>query len=257
MLKIGVLGASGRVGKILIRLINENENLKLSTVFINKNRLDLDSQVLQTSNMSAFLQACDLCIDFSLPKGSELALETILSEDIKTSLVIATTGLNEHQQNLMKEASKKVKILYATNMSLGIALLNKLAFMASKILGDFDIEISEQHHRYKKDAPSGTALTLANSVAKARNLNLKDVLVEGRSGEIGVRSKDEIGVMSFRGGDVAGRHTVGFYNDGEFVELHHNATSRDTFAIGAIKVALWLNKQEKGRIYSINDSLAI
>ena len=256
-MNIGLLGASGRVGQILIDLITKNENINLSVVFIKNNKINLDKKIIQTNNMNIFLNSCDLVIDFSLPKGTQEALNTILNDKIKTSLVIATTGLNEHQKNLMVEASKISKILYASNMSLGVAVLNKISHIASKALRNFDIEISEQHHRYKKDAPSGTALTLANTVSNARDLELANVLVEGRSGAIGERSKDEIGVMSFRGGDIVGRHTVGFYDDGEFIELNHTATNRSTFAHGAIKVALWLEKQKAGHIYSINDALGL
>jgi 4-hydroxy-tetrahydrodipicolinate reductase len=147
-------------------------------------------------------------------------------------------------------------VLYATNMSLGVALLNKLVYQASAALEGFDIEIVEMHHRHKKDAPSGTALTLAQSAAKARELNLDNVRVSGRDGNIGERGKDEIAVMALRGGDIVGRHTVGFYNDGEFIELNHTATSRNTFSKGAIKAASWIINQEKG-LYSISDCLGL
>jgi len=141
-------------------------------------------------------------------------------------------------------------------MSLGIAVLNRLVEIASKKLRDFDIEIVEMHHRYKKDAPSGTALTLAEHAARARGLELDKVRVSGRNGNIGERNKEEIGVFALRGGDIVGRHTVGFYNDGEFLELNHTATSRDTFAKGAIKAAKWIVSQEAG-FYSIYDCLGI
>ena len=180
----------------------------------------------------------------------------IIGMDTKNPIIKATTGLNDHQKNLMIEASKKAPILYATNMSLGVAILNKLVALVSEKLRDFDIEIVEQHHHFKVDAPSGTALTLAESCAKARNLELKEVMITGRSGHVGARSKDEIGVFAIRGGDVVGRHTVGFYNEGEFLELNHTATSRETFARGAIKVSKWLINQSAG-LYSINDALGI
>ena len=141
-------------------------------------------------------------------------------------------------------------------MSLGVAVLNKLAALASKALKDFDIEIVEQHHRHKVDSPSGTALTLAQNVAKARDLDLDLVRISGRDGIIGARTKDEIAVMSLRGGDIVGRHTLGLYNDGEFLELNHTATSRNTFSKGAIRAAKWLVNQEAG-LYSINDCLGI
>ncbi|EAK0756268.1 4-hydroxy-tetrahydrodipicolinate reductase, partial [Campylobacter coli] len=171
-------------------------------------------------------------------------------------LVIGTTGLDEKTLHLMQNASEVMPVFYATNMSLGVAVLNHLASKASQMLRNFDIEILEMHHRHKKDAPSGTAMTLAQGVAKARNLDLEKVRISGRDGIIGERSKDEIAVMSLRGGDIVGRHTVGFYEEGEFLELNHTATSRATFAKGAIKIAIWLNAQ-KPKMYSINDFLGI
>lgn len=173
-----------------------------------------------------------------------------------TPIVIGTTGLDAHQMNLLKMASESMPILYATNMSLGVALLNKLVHTAAKTLEGFDIEIVEQHHRHKKDAPSGTALTLAHSAAAGRNLDLDAVRVSGREGNIGERSRDEIAVMALRGGDIVGRHTVGFYNDGEFVELHHTATSRNTFSKGAIRAAKWLVGKGNG-LYTIADCLEL
>ncbi|EDM24589.1 4-hydroxy-tetrahydrodipicolinate reductase [Caminibacter mediatlanticus TB-2] len=253
-MKYGIVGATGRVGKLLVKILKE-ENEKIGAVMFNgKQTINFDSDTIITNDAEELLKNCDIAIDFSAPIATENLLEAAIKNP--KPLVIATTGLNEHQKNLMIEASKKCPILYATNMSLGIAILNKLVAMVSEKLRDFDIEITEQHHRYKVDAPSGTALTLAESCAKARGLNLKDVIVTGRSGHVGPRSKDEIGVFAIRGGDVVGRHTVGFYNDGEFLELHHTATSRETFARGAIKVAKWLINQKPG-LYSINDALGL
>jgi 4-hydroxy-tetrahydrodipicolinate reductase len=134
--------------------------------------------------------------------------------------------------------------------------LNEVVSLVSKRLAHFDCEILEQQHKHKIAAPSGTALTLAHRVAKARGLDLDKVRVSGRDGEIGARSKDEIAVMALRGGDIAGRHTVGFYNDGEFLELNHTATSRETFSKGAISVFKWISTQEVG-FYSINDFLGL
>jgi 4-hydroxy-tetrahydrodipicolinate reductase len=164
--------------------------------------------------------------------------------------------LNESQKALLKEASEKMPILYATNMSAGVALLKKLVRMAAEKLPDFDIEIVEQHHRYKKDAPSGTALTLAEYAAKGRGLDLDKVRVRCRDGITGERSKEEIGVFAVRGGDVVGRHTVGFYNDGEFIELNHTATSRETFSKGAVRAVKWLVNQPEG-LYDISDCLGL
>ncbi len=255
MLKVGVFGATGRVGRLLIEDIKSEDNITLSCVHI-YDTLDfsLDPSVLATNDMATFLKDADLVIDFSTPEATQQLLEAALEHP--TPLVIGTTGFNVHQMNLLKEASAKMPILYATNMSLGVALLNKLVHMASATLEGFDIEIVEQHHRYKKDAPSGTALTLAESAATARNLDLDAVRVSGRNGIIGERTSDEIAVMALRGGDIVGRHTVGFYNDGEFIELNHTATSRNTFSKGAIRAAKWLQSQPNG-LYSISDCLEL
>jgi 4-hydroxy-tetrahydrodipicolinate reductase len=254
-IKIGVFGASGRVGKLLIEDLKQTVGMSLSSVYV-RNELDfsIDSSVLITSDMKTFLNSCDAIIDFSLPEACELLLE----EAIKTPkpLVIGTTGLSQHQLNLLKNASELMPVLYATNMSLGVALLNKLVHQASAALEDFDIEIVEMHHKHKKDAPSGTALTLATSAATGRGLDIDNVRISGRDGNIGERTKNEISVMALRGGDIVGRHTVGFYNDGEFIELNHTATSRNTFSKGAIRAAGWLVNQEKG-IYSISDCLGL
>ena len=253
-MKFGIVGATGRVGRLLVKILNE-ENEKIGAVmFQGKQTIEFPSETIITNDAEELLKNVDVVIDFSAPIATQNLLEAALNNP--KPLVIATTGLNDHQKNLMIEAAKKAPVLYATNMSLGIAILNKLVSMVSEKLRDFDIEIVEQHHRYKVDAPSGTALTLAETAAKARGLELKKVMVTGRSGHVGARSKDEIGVFAVRGGDVVGRHTVGFYNEGEFLELNHTATSRETFARGAIKVAKWLVNQEKG-LYSINDALGL
>lgn len=255
MIKVGVFGASGRVGKLLLDDIKTTPNMSVSTVFV-RNELDfaIDPSILVTSDMKSFLHGCDIVIDFSLPD----ACESLLEEAVKTPkpLVIGTTGLNTHQLNLLKQASEIMPVLYATNMSLGVALLNKLVYQAAKTLDGFDIEIVEMHHRHKKDAPSGTALTLSESAAAGRGVDIDKVRVSGRDGNIGERTSDEIAVMALRGGDIVGRHTVGFYNDGEFIELNHTATSRNTFSKGAIRAAGWLIEQESG-LYSISDCLEL
>lgn len=255
MIKVGVFGANGRVGKLIIDDLKESEGVSLSSVFVrNTLNYSVDSSVIVSTDIELFLNSCDIVIDFSLPE----ACETLLEASLKTPkpLVIGTTGLSAHQLNLLKQASENMPILYATNMSLGVALLNKLVYQAAAALEDFDIEIVEMHHKHKKDAPSGTALTLGESAALGRGVDLDKVRVSGRDGNIGERSKDEIAVMALRGGDIVGRHTVGFYNEGEFIELNHTATSRNTFSKGAIRAASWLVDKEAG-LYSISDCLEI
>ena len=243
------------MGEHLIKNVMENEILTLSALHVfDELKVSVPEEVLITNSMKALLEACDVVIDFSAPVATQALCEAALENP--TSLVIATTGFTAHQQNLLTEASKEMSVLYASNMSAGIALLKQLVEQVSATLKDFDIEIVEQHHRHKVDAPSGTALTLGEFAAKGRGLDLDDVRVSGRDGQIGARSKDEIAVMALRGGDIVGRHTVGFYNDGEYLELNHTATSRETFSKGAIRAATWIVSQEPG-LYSINDCLGI
>lgn len=255
MTRVGVFGANGRVGKLIIEDLKTSENISLSSVFVRDSlNFSIDPSVLVSTDIKSFLNGCDIVIDFSLPEACEALLEASLQTP--KPLVIGTTGLSSHQLNLLKQASENMPILYATNMSLGVALLNKLVYQASAALEGFDIEVVEMHHKHKKDAPSGTALTLAESAAAGRDLELDKVRVSGRDGNIGERTKDEIAVMALRGGDIVGRHTVGFYNDGEFIELNHTATSRNTFSKGAIRAASWLVDKKAG-LYSISDCLEI
>ena len=255
MAKVGILGSTGRMGEHLIKNVLETEGLELSVLHVfDELKRAVPETTLVTNDMKTFLENCDVVIDFSAP----IATQNLLEEALKnpTPLVIATTGFNEHQKNLLTEASREMAVLYSSNMSAGIALLKQLVEQVSSTLKDFDIEIVEQHHRYKVDSPSGTALTLGEFAAKGRGLDLDSVRISGRDGQIGARTKDEIAVMALRGGDIVGRHTVGFYNDGEFLELNHTATSRETFSKGAIRAAKWLVNQKSG-IYTINDCLGI
>ncbi len=257
MLKVGILGSTGRVGSLLIDDLSNDSEARVAVVHVfDKLVKNLPTDTIVTNDMKVLFDESDVIIDFSAPAATEALLTEVVENGAKKPLVIATTGFNKHQQNLLLEASKIVPILYATNMSLGVAVLNKLVALASKTLRDFDIEIVEQHHRHKVDSPSGTALTLAEHAASARDLDLDEVRISGRDGQIGARTKDEIAVMALRGGDIVGRHTVGLYNDGEFLELNHTATARNTFSRGAIKVAKWIIGKE-AKLYSINDALGL
>ncbi len=257
MIKIGIVGSTGRVGSLLIDDLENHEQAKLAAVHVfDKLKKQVPKDTVVTNDMKVLLDSSDVIIDFSAPAATEDLLTQVVESKKGKPLVIATTGFSKHQENLLLEASKIVPVLYATNMSLGVAVLNKLVALASKALADFDIEIVEQHHRHKVDSPSGTALTLASHAANARDLNLDEVRISGRDGNIGARTKDEIAVMALRGGDIVGRHTVGLYNDGEFLELNHTATSRNTFSKGAIKAAVWIVGKEP-KLYSINDALGL
>ena len=255
MINIGILGSTGRMGEFLIKNTLEEDGLNLSVLHVyDELKMNIPKGVIITNSIEELLENSDVVIDFSAPSATQELCETAMK--IPRALVIATTGLNIHQQNLIEEASKDMPILYSSNMSAGIAILKKLVESVSATLRDYDIEIVEMHHRHKVDAPSGTALTLAEFAAKGRDLNLDEVRVSGRDGQIGARSKDEIAVMALRGGDIVGRHTVGFYGDGEYLELNHTATSRETFSKGALRGAKWIATQKPG-LYSINDALGL
>jgi 4-hydroxy-tetrahydrodipicolinate reductase len=254
-LRIGIHGSTGRVGKVLIENLKNDKGVKISCLHaIDEFSFAVPQEIKKTNSLDTLFNSSDVIIDFTAPGGTEAVLKYALTNP--KPLVIGTTGLNNEQLALLKQAAQKMPILYSTNMSLGVAVLNRLVELASEKLRDFDIEITEQHHRFKKDAPSGTALTLGEHAARARGLELSKVRVSGRDGIIGQRSKDEIAVLALRGGDIVGRHTVGFYNDGEFVELNHTATSRDTFAKGAIHAAKWIINQPNGQ-YNISDCLGL
>lgn len=251
MLKIGLLGVSGRVGRLLIEEIVSDEHLQLSSVFVHKElNFTLPAQAFVSNDFEVFMKHCDLVVDFSLPIATHALLQT--AQNIPIPIVCGTTGLEQKTFDLMKRVSSSLPILYASNMSMGITVLNGVVAQLSRLLKNANIEISEIHHRYKKDAPSGTAITLAQSCSKARGLELSKVKVCGREGENSKRGEDEIAIMSLRGGDIVGKHTVGFYMDGEYLELTHNATSRLTFVKGAIEAAKWLIEQKNG-FYGMND----
>lgn len=254
MLRVGLVGFSGRMGQLIAQNLSQESELKLSCVFTHQNPSLISQDIFSTNDWNIFLQNCNCVIDFSNHCGTHELLKALLYSP--KPAVIGTTGLQEEDRALLQEASKISPIVYATNTSQGIALLNQLAFLLSQTLQDADIEISEFHHNKKKDSPSGTAMTLAEFCAKGRGLDLQSVRVSGRDGNIGERGKNEIGVMSFRGGDIVGKHTVGFYCEGEYLELTHNATNRNTFAKGAIRALKWVVCQKSG-LYSMQDVLKV
>lgn len=252
MIKIGVFGASGRIGQLLIQEVSSRKNMEIGAVFV---RRELDFSLPKgsfvTNDLCAFIQYCDVVIDFSSKDATNALLHALDSTSSPIPCVIGTTGLDEQDLILMTSCSKRAPILYASNMSLGVTLLRQIVEQIAAKLTHADIEISEIHHRYKKDAPSGTALSLAESCARGRKQPLKEILITDRVSK-GARKDGELSIVSLRGGDVAGRHCVGFYLDGEYLEFTHNATSRLTFAKGALECAVWLvNKPPK--LYDIDE----
>lgn len=206
-------------------------------------------------DLSSVISKTDAVIDFSSHEATPGIVE--LCATSKKAIVIGTTGHSEKEKAEIEKCKSKIAIVLASNFSTGVNTLFWLTRKAAEILGaDFDLEVVEMHHRLKKDAPSGTAKSLAEILADVRKLQLDKAARHGRVGIIGERIHSEIGIHSIRGGDVVGDHTVIFANNGERLELSHKASSRDTFANGALRAALWVVKQKPG-IYDMQDVLGL
>lgn len=206
-------------------------------------------------SLSEALPKCSCTIDFS----SHHFTKELLAESLRLGkgLVIGTTGHTDEELALIKEASKTIPVVFASNFSVGVNTLFWLTRKAAELLGpDFDLEVVEMHHRMKKDSPSGTARTLVEILADVRGLDYDTDCRHGRFGDVGARTPKEIGVHALRGGDVVGDHTVVFANVGERVELTHKASSRDTFAGGAVRAARWLADKPAG-LYDMQDVLGL
>jgi 4-hydroxy-tetrahydrodipicolinate reductase len=197
----------------------------------------------------------DVVIDFTSPGSSLQNLKT--AAESKKAMVIGTTGFSKDDLDTARDMCRDIPVVIAPNMSVGVNLLLKVLKDVARVLGDdYDIEIVEAHHRLKKDAPSGTALKMAQVIAEAVNRNLDEVGVYARKGMIGERTKKEIGIQTVRAGDIVGEHTVLFGGLGERIEITHKASSRDTFARGALKAALWVTEQKPG-LYDMQDVLGL
>ena len=265
-IKVGVIGAGGRMGRMLIEAVQENPQTTLNSAIERQGSSlvgadagevaaigCLDVQIVD--DLKAVINDIDVLIDFSLPDATEQNMQICAAN--KVAMVIGTTGFNEQQEQVLTEASKQIAIVYAGNYSTGVNLSLKLLGMAAKAFGnDADVEVIEAHHKHKIDAPSGTAYMMAEAVAEARGQNLKDVAVYGREGQTGEREAGTIGIHAIRGGEIIGDHTVMFIADGEVVEITHRARARMTFAAGAVRAATWVIKQEVGQ-YNMQDVLGL
>ena len=266
MLKVAVAGIMGRMGATIARLVQEADDLELAGATevegvdaIGKTPSELfgfkDAYFSIESDVSKAVENADVYIDFTSPEASVASAR--VCSDAGVACVIGTTGLTKKQISNLGRASGKVAIVFAPNMSMGINLLKKLVERAAASLGDeYDIEIVEAHHKMKADAPSGTALMLARAAAQARGLDYDSAAVYGREGKTGVRPKDQIGVMTLRGGDIVGDHTVMFAGPGERIELVHRAHTRETFARGALRAARWVVDAEPA-LYGMADVLGL
>ncbi|UZE28435.1 4-hydroxy-tetrahydrodipicolinate reductase [Pseudomonas asplenii] len=265
MRRIAVMGAAGRMGKILIEAVQQQvpvAGLTAAVVRPGSSLVGADAGelaslgrigVLLSDALEKVVEEFDVLIDFTLP---EVMLKNLaFCRKVGKAMVIGTTGLNAEQKQLLVEAGKDIPIVFAANFSVGVNLSLKLLELTARVLGeDADIEIIETHHRHKVDSPSGTAMRMGEVIADTLERDLHKVAVYGREGHVGARARDTIGFATVRGGDVVGDHTVLFATEGERLEITHKASSRMTFAKGAVRAALWLDGKAAG-LYDMQDVL--
>jgi len=263
-IRVGIAGCAGRMGQMLLKLLVTAPGVLVvgGTERKGSHVLGRDLGALTGGeplgitigdNPEPLFEHADVVVDFTSPSAT--AQHATLAARTGTAHVIGTTGLDNDQMGAISRAAQRVPIVLASNMSLGINLLEQVIEEVSRILDtDWDIEIIEMHHRHKVDAPSGTALTLGEAAAKGRGVQLRRVSKRGRDGQTGPRAKGEIGFSAIRGGDVVGDHTVIFAADGERIEVTHKASNREIFARGAVKAVLWAAGKRAG-LYSMKDVL--
>ncbi|OOR99203.1 4-hydroxy-tetrahydrodipicolinate reductase [Haemophilus paracuniculus] len=265
-LKIGIVGAGGRMGRQLILAVQNQAGVQLGAAFERKGSSLVGADagelagigsigVVVSDDLESQKANFDLLIDFTRPEGTLEHLAFCVANH--KPMVIGTTGFDDAGKQAIKAASEKIGIVFASNYSVGVNLVFKLLEKAAKVMGDYcDIEVIEAHHRHKVDAPSGTALSMGEHIAKALGRDLKTHGVFAREGITGERKRDEIGFATIRAGDVVGEHSVWFADEGERVEIAHKASSRMTFANGAVRAAKWLNQKQNG-LFDMTDVLGL
>lgn len=262
-LKIGIVGAGGRMGRNLIQAVHQFEGVELTAAFerAGSSLIGADvGELVGLGNLGVAIKATlaenpnfDLLIDFTRPEGTLEHIAFCVVNHKK--MVIGTTGFDDAGKQAIKVASEKISIVFASNYSVGVNLVFKLLEKAAKVMGDYcDIEVIEAHHRHKVDAPSGTALSMGEHIARTLGRDLKTHGVFERNGIIGERKRDEIGFATIRASDVVGEHSVWFADEGERVEIAHKASSRMTFANGAVRAAKWLESKQTG-LFDMTDVL--
>ncbi|MGB0846869.1 MAG: 4-hydroxy-tetrahydrodipicolinate reductase [Thiolinea sp.] len=266
MTRIAIVGASGRMGKTLIEACAEHDSLEVTvaTEHPHSPLLGADSGALAGVGANGVLLApslnaadgdFDVLIDFTRPEPTLQHLQWCIEHNKK--IVIGTTGFDDEGKAAISAAAEKIGVVFAPNFSIGVNLTLKLLDTAARVLGDsVDIEIIEAHHRHKVDAPSGTAIKMGEVIADALDRDLKTCAVYGREGHTGERERKTIGFETIRAGDIVGEHTVMFADIGERIEITHKASSRMTFAKGAVRAASWLSQQDSG-LYDMPDVLAL
>jgi 4-hydroxy-tetrahydrodipicolinate reductase len=258
-IKVAIAGCGGRMGKVLLDCVAQADDLQLHAALEHKGSPFIGNTVAEgmkiTDDIEGALQGADALIDFTRPEGTMHHLE--ICRKLGVGMVIGTTGLNAQQKAALGAAAQDIGIVFAPNMSVGVNLVFKLLETASRVLSEgYDIEIIEAHHRHKVDAPSGTALGMGEVVARTLGRDLEKCAVYGREGVTGERDPSTIGFATVRGGDIVGDHTVLYAGIGERIEITHKASSRATFAIGALRAARFLKANQAGR-YDMQDVLGL
>lgn len=268
-MNIAILGANGRMGGALLTTVEKDTETNIGAACVRDSSPLVDTHLISVfptatsdsarnmtlSTIADIDESMDVVIDFTLPEALERHL--VMCQEKQLPMVIGTTGLNEQQLTALSDAAKHIPIVFAANYSVGVTLMTTLCRIATRVLSESaDIEIIEAHHRFKRDAPSGTALAIGQAIAEEANRSLETDAIYGREGDTGEREHNTIGFSTIRGGDIIGEHTALFADIGERVEITHKASSRETFAVGAVRAAKWLKGKPAG-LYSMNDVLGL
>lgn len=263
--KIAIAGSSGRMGRVLLEAITQANDMCVAaalevagSAYVGKDAGELigsKNGIVITDDYETALQDCDYVIDFTRPEGTLAHLKVCREAGVK--MIIGTTGFSAEEKEILRAASEDIAIVFAPNMSVGVNVTLRLLEIAARVLNDgYDIEIIEAHHRHKIDAPSGTALCMGEVIAEALGRDLKKVAVYGREGVTGERDDTTIGFSTIRAGDIVGEHTAMFAGSGERVEIVHKASSRMTFAMGALRAVRFLQDKPNG-LFDMQDVLGL
>lgn len=265
-INVGIAGCMGRMGRNLVRAVHLNKDLNFIGGFESSNDknigkkigsiLDLKINRTVSKEKEKIISKSNVVIDFTTPQSTKAVVK--IATKYNTALVIGTTGLSKEIKKLLNDSSKKIPIFYSANMSIGVNLLFSLTKKTSKVLDveEYDSEVEEAHHRYKVDAPSGTAIAIGEIISKARNIDFNKKIVLDRTGKKTPRKKGDIGFSVTRGGDIAGEHAIRFISDDDEIILSHKAKNRSIFVGGAIIATKWIVKQKPG-LYSMNNILEL
>ncbi len=263
--KIAIAGSSGRMGRVLLEAITQADDMCVAaaldvagSAYVGQDAGELigsKNGIMITDDYAAALPGCDYVIDFTRPEGTLKHLKVCREAGVK--MIIGTTGFSDEEKNRLRTAAEDIAIVFAPNMSVGVNVTLKLLEIAARVLNEgYDIEIVEAHHRHKIDAPSGTALHMGEVIAAALGRDLKKVAVYGREGVTGERDDTTIGFSTIRAGDIVGDHTAMFAGSGERVEIVHKASSRMTFAMGALRAVRFLQNKPNG-LFDMQDVLGL